>query len=185
MQKRILFCATVDYHFSSFHLPYMKWFKDQGWEVHVAAAGKMDLPFTDQKFDIPIVRSPFNRNNIKAYDQLKKIIDQNDYKMIHCHTPMGGVLARLAARQARKMGTKIIYTAHGFHFCKGAPLANWLLYYPIEKTLSRLTDCLITINTEDYQLAKKKFKAEKIEHVHGVGVNTEVFKPVGKNKNNS
>lgn len=180
MQKRILFCATVDYHFSSFHLPYMKWFKDQGWEVHVAAAGKINLPFTDQKFDIPIVRSPFNRNNIKAYNQLKKIIDQNDYKMIHCHTPMGGVLARLAARQARKMGTKIIYTAHGFHFCKGAPLANWLLYYPIEKTLSRFTDCLITINTEDYQLAKRRFKAEKIEHVHGVGVNTEVFKPVGE-----
>ena len=93
---------------------------------------------------------------------------------------MGGVLARLAARTARKNGTKVIYTAHGFHFCKGAPLANWLLYYPIEKTLAHFTDCLITINTEDYQLAKRHFKAEKIEHVHGVGVNTDKFKPVGE-----
>src|SRR4051794_13239116 len=180
MQKRILFCATVDYHFSSFHLPYMKWFKDQGWEVHVAAAGKKDLPGAGEKFVIPIARSPFNRNNIKAYEELKKIIDQNDYKMIHCHTPMGGVLARLAAREVRKKGTKVIYTAHGFHFCKGAPLANWLLYYPIEKTLALFTDCLITINTEDYQLAKRRFKAKKIEHVHGVGVNADKFKPVGE-----
>ncbi|MCQ6275277.1 glycosyltransferase family 4 protein [Bacillus sp. V3B] len=180
MQKRVLFCATVDYHFSSFHLPYMKWFKDQGWEVHVAAAGSMDLPFTDQKFDIPIARSPFNSRNIKAYAELKNIIDHNHYKIIHCHTPMGGVLARLAARRARKNGTKVIYTAHGFHFCKGAPLANWLLYYPIEKNLAKYTDCLITINTEDYQLAKKRFKVETIEHVHGVGVNTDTFKPIGE-----
>ena len=125
-------------------------------------------------------RSPFKRNNINAYRELKEIIDQNNYKIIHCHTPMGGVLARLAARKARKNGTKVIYTAHGFHFCKGAPLANWLLYYPIEKTLAHFTDCLITINTEDYQLAKRRFKAEKIEHVHGVGVNTDIFKPVGE-----
>ena len=89
-------------------------------------------------------------------------------------------LLALAARAARKNGTKVIYTAHGFHFCKGAPLANWLLYYPIEKTLAHFTDCLITINTEDYQLAKRRFKVEKIEHVHGVGVNADKFKPVGE-----
>ena len=180
MQKRVLFCATVDFHFSSFHLPYMKWFKEQGWEVHVAAFGDMELPFTDKKFNIPIERSPFKSKNIKAYRELKEIIDQNNYQIIHCHTPMGGVLARLAARTARKNGTKVIYTAHGFHFCKGAPLANWLLYYPIEKTLAHFTDCLITINTEDYQLAKRRFKAKKIEHVHGVGVNADKFKPVGE-----
>ena len=71
---------------------------------------------------------------------------------------MGGVLARLAAREARKKGTKVIYTAHGFHFCKGAPLENWMLYYPIEKRLAHYTDCLITINEEDYQLSKKTFQ---------------------------
>ncbi|WP_338453370.1 glycosyltransferase family 4 protein [Niallia oryzisoli] len=184
MQKRVLLCATVDYHFSSFHLPYMKWFKDQGWEVHVAAFGDMDLPFTDKKFNIPIERSPFKGKNLLAYQQLKKIIDEHQYQIIHCHTPMGGVLARLASRAARKSGTKVIYTAHGFHFCKGAPAANWLLYYPIEKTLARFTDCLITINSEDYQLAKERLPAVKIEHVHGVGVDTERFKPIGEEQRN-
>jgi len=92
---------------------------------------------------------------------------------------MGGVLSRLAARHARKKHTKVIYTAHGFHFCKGASWKNWLVYYPIEKWLSRYTDCLITINEEDYQLAvNHHFKANQIEHVHGVGVNTEAYTPI-------
>ncbi|RLL42755.1 glycosyltransferase family 1 protein [Oceanobacillus piezotolerans] len=179
MEKKILFCATVDYHFKAFHLPYMRWFKEQGWEVEVAASGEMELPYTDRKYNIPIQRSPFRRENIVAYKMLKKIVDNYDYDIIHCHTPLGGVLARLAARGQRKNGTKVIYTAHGFHFCKGAPLANWMIYYPIERFLSKYTDTLITINQEDYQLATKhRFHAGVIEHVHGVGVDTDRFKPI-------
>jgi glycosyltransferase EpsD len=180
MADSILFCATVDYHFKAFHLPYMKWFKEQGWEVHVAASGEIDLPFTDVKYNIPIQRSPFNPKNMEAYSELKEIIDKNHYKIIHCHTPMGGVLARLAARSARTRGTNVIYTAHGFHFCKGAPWKNWVMYYPIEKWLASHTDCLITINEEDYNLAKNNFKVPFIEHVHGVGVDTNVYKPISK-----
>lgn len=179
VKKKVLFCATVDYHFKSFHLPYLKWFKEQGWEVHVAAQGDLILPFVDKKFNIPVQRSPFQKMNFKAYKELKKIINESHYKIIHCHTPMGGVLTRLAAINARKQGTKVIYTAHGFHFCKGAPSINWLFYYPIEKFLSLATDCLITINKEDYLLAKShRFKAKSIKHIHGVGVNVEKFKPV-------
>lgn len=178
---KILFCATVDYHFKAFHLPIMEWFKQQGWEVHIAAKGELDLPFVDRKFNLPIERSPIRLNNIKAHRELKAIIKQHDYQIIHCHTPMGGVLARLAAQSARRKGTKLIYTAHGFHFCRGASLLNWMLYYPIEKWLSGLTDCLITINDEDYSLAvTKDFKAARIAHVHGVGVNTAHYKPVTK-----
>jgi glycosyltransferase EpsD len=181
MHKKVLFCATVDIHFKAFHLPYLKWFKDQGWEVHVAACGDMELPFVDKKYNIPIQRSPFNKMNLRAYQKLKEIIDKNQYKIIHCHTPMGGVLTRLAARSARKSGSKVIYTAHGFHFCKGSPLINWALYYPIEKTLSQYTDCLMTINEEDYSLAvNHHFKAKLIKHVHGVGVDTDIFHPVGQ-----
>lgn len=178
MQKKVLFCATVDIHFKAFHLPYLKWFKEQGWEVHVAAAGDIELPYVDQKYNIPIQRSPFRKENMVAFRRLKSIIEKNKYDIIHCHTPMGGVLTRLAAKRARKSGTKVLYTAHGFHFCKGAPYINWLLYYPIERGLSRLTDCLITINQEDYNLALNHgFKANAIKHVHGVGVNTDIFKP--------
>ncbi|UTR13080.1 glycosyltransferase family 4 protein [Evansella sp. LMS18] len=158
----------------------MKWFKEQGWEVHVAAAGKTTLPFTDRKFNITIQRSPFKTDNLRAYRELKAIIQENDYQIIHCHTPLGGVLARLAAREARKRGTKVLYTAHGFHFCKGSSSVNWAVYYPIERFLSRYTDCLITINDEDYLLATNhKFNAGEIKQIHGVGVDTERFKPAG------
>lgn len=90
---------------------------------------------------------------------------------------MGSVVARLAARHARKNGTRVIYTAHGFHFFKGAPLINWLLFYPVEKYLAKYTDTLITINKEDYELAKSKFsgKCKDIEYVPGVGIDTKKF----------
>ncbi|MFJ8352983.1 glycosyltransferase family 4 protein [Bacillus paramycoides] len=179
MSKKILFCATVDYHFKAFHLPYLKWFADQGWEVHVAANGNIHLPYVNQKYNIPLQRSPLRIQNFHAYKKLKSIIHQNRYNIIHCHTPMGGVIARLAARKARQQGTKVIYTAHGFHFCKGAPFINWLLYYPIERSLATNTDCLITINQEDYNLAvKHRFQAKDIKLVHGVGVDIERFTPV-------
>ncbi len=179
MSKKVLFCATVDYHFKAFHLPHMKRFQEQGWEVHVAASGNMELPYTDEKYNIPIQRSPFHIRNISAYRVLKKLIEENNYDIIHCHTPVGGVLARLAARRVRKVGTKVLYTAHGFHFCKGAPLLSWMLYYPIERMFARYTDCLITINEEDYKRAVNHgFRAKRIEHVHGVGIDTERFKPV-------
>lgn len=178
MVDKILFTATVDSHIKHFHLPYLKWFKEQGFQVHVASRGKENIPYADFKWDIPFSRSPFNKDNIRAYKELKKIIDTNNYRLIHCHTPVGGVLTRLAARRARKKGTKVIYTAHGFHFYKGAPLKNWLLYYPVEKWLARYTDCLITINEEDYELARKKrFQAGSIKKVDGVGVDINRFKP--------
>jgi glycosyltransferase involved in cell wall biosynthesis len=109
--------------------------------------------------------------NIEAYKQIKTLIQKNRYEFIHCHSPIGGLCGRLAGRAT---GTKVIYTAHGFHFFKGAPLINWLLYYPIERFLARYTDVLITINKEDYAIAKK-FKAKKVKYVPGVGVDTKRF----------
>lgn len=179
VSKKVLFCATVDYHFKAFHLPYLKWFSEQGWEVHVAANGNIHLPYVTRKYNIPIQRSPLSIQNIHAYKKLKSIIDQNKYHIIHCHTPMGGVIARLAAQKARQQGTKVIYTAHGFHFCKGSPYMNWLLYYPIERILASHTDCLITINQEDYDLAvKHRFPVRDIKLVHGVGIDVQRFTPV-------
>ena len=181
--KKVLFVATVTRHINAFHIPYLKWFKEQGYEVHVASNGDEKIEYCDKHFNLPFERFPLKVNNIKTYKELKKIIDDNNSEIVHCHAPVGGVLARLAARKARKKGTRVIYTAHGFHFYKGAPLLNWIIYYPIEKFLSRYTDCLITINQEDYELAKKRFKkAKQIEYVHGVGVDSEKFKKENLNK---
>lgn len=176
--KKILFAATVTDHFYYFHLPYLRYFHDSGWEVHVAGKGNRDLPDCDFRYDIPFERSPFSSGNLRAYRLLKEIIDNNDFDIIHCHTPMGGLLTRIAASSKRKEGTKVIYTAHGFHFFKGAPFLNWLVYYPIEWLMSGKTDYLITINDEDYNFAEKHFSKTKVIHVDGVGYNNDLFFPV-------
>jgi len=176
--NKVLFVATIDQHIRHFHYPYLEWFKNNDYEVHVASNGEEKLLHVDKKYNIPFERSPFRINNIKAYKQLKSLIEKNNYKIVHCHTPVGGVITRLASISARKKGLKVVYTAHGFHFYKGAPLKNWLLYYPVEKILSRVTDVLITINEEDYVLAiNKKFKAKRIEYIKGVGIDLKKFIP--------
>ena len=170
---KVLFIATVTEHINAFHLPYLKWFKGQGWEIHVATHGDDDVLYCDKKHNISIERSPFRLGNIKAYFELRSILKAEKFDIIHGHTPMGGMLARLCGKSYRKSGTRVIYTAHGFHFYKGASLINWLLYYPIEKLLSRYTNDLININHEDYDLAKRKMKAKRVHYVPGVGIDVE------------
>lgn len=128
--------------------------------------------------EINFNRNPFSKDNFFAYKEIKKLINQNSFKLIHCHTPVAAMLVRLAAKKARKHGTKVIYTAHGFHFFKGAPIKNWILFYPIERWLARYTDVLITINKEDYNRAKKSFKAGSVEYIPGVGIDTKKFSEV-------
>lgn len=174
-KKKVLFVATITEHISQFHQPHLKFFQSQKYETNVASNGKQDIKFCDKHFDINFKRFPINIANIKAYKKLKNIIDENEYELIHCHTPVGGLLTRLAARKARKNGTKVIYTAHGFHFYKGAPILNWIIYYPIEKFLSKYTDAIITINKEDYKIAKEKFHSKQLYYIPGVGVEKEKF----------
>lgn len=125
--------------------------------------------------DIGLNRNPTSKDNIVAYREIKRLIDKYSFDIIHCHTPVAAMLVRIAARNSRKNGTRVIYTAHGFHFYKGAPLKNWFLFYPVEWWLARYTDVLITINSEDYKMAKKNLKAKSIRYIPGVGVDIGKF----------
>ena len=175
--KKILFFATIHKHFLAFHIPYIKWFKDHGYEVHVAANGMegVPVPYADNQFEICIERNPFKLANITAWKQLKKLIEDEHYEMVTCHTAMGGVIGRLAGKDARKKwGLKMLYTAHGFHFFKGAPKKYWMMYYPMEKFLSRYTDAIITINQGDYDMVNTHgFKNKYTFKIPGIGINTE------------
>jgi glycosyltransferase EpsD len=172
-KSKVLFTSHTA-NFSKFNRPFMRMLKEQGYEVHYASAGEEEVLDCDKHFTIPFERSPFKFNNLRAIWRLKKIIDTEHYDIIHTHTPMGSVVTRLAAQKARKNGTRVFYTAHGFHFFTGAPLANWLIYYPIEKIMARFTDMLITINKEDYERAKKKFSTS-VRYVAGVGIDPNKF----------
>lgn len=119
--------------------------------------------------NIAFARSPFELSNIQAYRQLKAIIAAEKFDLIHCHTPTVSMMTRLAARKTRKQGSIVMYTAHGFHFHNAAPKKNWLLYYPIEKHLSRYCDYIVTINQEDYNRAKT-FHCDNVRYIPSVGV---------------
>ena len=121
-------------------------------------------------------RNPLAPANVKAKMQLSELIKKEKFDIVHCNTPVGGLLGRICAKEQNV--PYIIYQAHGFHFWKGAPLKNWLLYYPVEKWLAKKTDVLITINKEDYELAEKKFKPKKVEYVPGVGLDVKKFSRV-------
>jgi len=130
-------------------------------------------------FSLSCSRSPFSKGNLNAIGQVRRLVEKENYDIVHCHTPNASIITRLACRKLRKKkGLRVFYTAHGFHFYKGAPIKNWLLYYPVEKFCSRFTDKLITINQEDYELAKNKFRAGEICYVPGVGTDLSKFENV-------
>lgn len=194
--KKVLMLASVASMIDQFNMQNIDILQEQGYEVHVAANFEQGSTSSNERVEqfkkelkeknISYFQIDFSRNvsnipqNIKAYKQIKKLLKDNKYEFIHCHSPIGGVCGRLAAKVTN---TKVIYTAHGFHFYKGAPKLNWIIYYPIEKALSYITDVLITINKEDYELAKKKMKAKEVQYVPGVGVDTNKFDKVVIDKN--
>lgn len=180
--KKVLYTSTVvKTHIMQFHTAIFRLLKENGYEVSVAARNDYEfpcecsIPCIDHYYDVPFSRKPVRFSNIRAYRLLKEIIADGEYDIIHCHTPVAGVLTRLAAKAVRKQSPRIIYTAHGFHFFKGAPFYYWLVFYPAEKLCAHFTDTLITINKEDYKFALRHLKPGKVELVNGVGVDIQRF----------
>ncbi len=186
---KILYVTTVSSTINAFFKAHIEMLVNDGHTVELAS--NEDLPIDDfyetlgcKYHQISFSRSPLTIDNIKAYRQLKNVIKNGEYDIVHCHTPNASVITRLVCRKFRKnTGLKVFYTAHGFHFYKGAPKLNWLVYYPIEKICSRFTDKLITINKEDFELAKNKFKAKSVHYVPGVGIDLSRFENVQVDRN--
>lgn len=141
-------------------------------------APKITCEYPVDFYNAEIYRNPFNLKEVwRAFKNACNELKKGDYVGIHCNTPIGGLVGRLAGKRCGI--SKVIYTAHGFHFYKGAPMLNWLLYYPVEKWLARYTDAMITINQEDYSLARRKMKLRnggKVYYVPGVGIDTSQYK---------
>ena len=174
--KKVLYTASVvKTHIMQFHVPVLKLLKEFGFTTYVAAKNDYDnlseclIPYCDHFINIDFARSPFSLKNIKALKELKELINKEHFDIIHCHTPTVSILTRIASRNARKKGSKVIYTAHGFHFYEGAPLLNWF-YYPIEKHFSKDADIIAVVNEGDYKIASEKFHCKKIIKIPGMGI---------------
>ncbi len=190
--KKALVYASVASMIQQFNMDNIRILLSMGYEVHVACNMEQGSTIPQEKIlslkqeldamrvkihHIPIPRKITALKLIwKSYKITKKLLDEQNYALVHCHSPIGSIICRLANLKSKNYKTtRMIYTAHGFHFFKGGPLTSWFLFYPIEKHLSRYTDTLITINNEDYELARNKFKAQNVVKVPGVGVDTQKY----------
>lgn len=188
MVKRVLMVASVPSMIGCFNMNNIYTLLELGYKVDVACdfkdtsvwpTDRVELLKKDlSKLNIKLIQLDFSRSPFRvdrhtvAYRKVIRLIEKRQYLFIHTHTPIASAIVRMAAR---KSNTKVIYTAHGFHFYQGAPFINWAMFYPIERVLSRWTDVLITINKEDFKRAKNSFKAKKTYYVPGVGVDVDLF----------
>ncbi len=180
MSRNALIVATISGFIKPFEMNDISILQGKGYTVHVATnIAEKDKTFFQSRgvilHQIDFERFPFKSNNFRAIKSIQRIIEDNDISLVHCHTPVGGVIARLAAKKFRKKGCKVIYTVHGLQFYKGAPKKDWLIYYPVEKYLSRYSDAIITINHEDYDIVREKFNCKTVYYSPGVGVDLEMF----------
>lgn len=180
--SKILFISNISNRITTFvkgsiaaaHSLDMNFYQAANWQN----ADQSQIDTDEKAYDIkiksvPISRNPLTKTNLTAYKELVAFIKKEKIDYIHCNTPTGGILGRLTGKKCNVK--KVIYQAHGFHFYKGAPKKNWIVYYPIEKWLAHYTDALITINSEDFELAKTKLKLRKngkVYYVPGVGIDT-------------
>lgn len=192
MEKRVLILASVASMIGQFNRDNISLLQEMGYKVDVACNFKNGSTFSEESakqlkkelieqgvrcFHVDFSRSPVQiGKHVQCYHTVKRLMLENQYLFCHCHSPIGGAIARIAGHATK---TKIIYTAHGFHFFKGASVLNWAIYYPIELLLSYWTNCLITINKEDYYRAKYKFHAKKTVYIPGVGIDSNKFQNLG------
>ncbi len=187
-KKKVLMAASVASMIDQFNMPNIRLLLELGYEVHVACnflegntcdAGRIiklkkrlrEMSVLYYQWDCPR-KMILAKACIKAYRQLLELAERQHFAWIHCHSPIGGALVRIVAHQC---GIRVIYTAHGFHFYQGAPLKNWLLYYPVEKLLSYWTDVLVTVNQEDLRFARRNLNAKKVYRIPGVGIDLAPF----------
>ncbi|QUA54406.1 glycosyltransferase family 4 protein [Aristaeella lactis] len=183
MAKRILITCT-DSMMKQFLEPHVRNLAENGYEVEIACSEvlnrmtevRQDLERLVPVHQLHLKRSPLAVSNARGYRELKKLIDSGRYDLIWTNEPVMGVVTRMAARKARKQGTRVMYMVHGFHFYKGAPLPNWMLFCPVERMMASKADCICTINREDYARARK-MRTPRAAYIHGVGIDTDRLRP--------
>lgn len=177
--KKILYVTTVSSTVNAFLVPHIKRLIKEGYQVDCAFSinkplDKSLLELGVRQYEVPFSRSPLSIGNFKAFKELIKIQKENNYDIVHVHTPVASIFGRLLKVKFPKL--KTIYTAHGYHFLKGGSKLGWLLYYPIEKIMAKFTDVTININSEDYEITKSKLKPKKCYFINGVGLDLNSYR---------
>lgn len=177
--KKILYVTTISNTINAFLVPHIEHLIKLGYSVHIGCniLSEIDsrlIEYGVKVYNIEFSRNPMNINNLRCIKKIREIQEKEKYDVVHVHTPNASFITRLALRKEK---VKIIYTCHGFHFYKGAPIVNWFLYYPLERIAGRWTDTLITINNEDFKVSKNLKLREYGNRflMNGVGIEEEKY----------
>jgi glycosyltransferase involved in cell wall biosynthesis len=177
---KLLVVTTVPITIRSFLLPLIEHCQSLGWQVDGMAQGiegdRDCVETCDRIYDIQWSRNVFDPRNLwVGVSRVKQVVAQEDYDLVHVHTPIAAFVTRYALRNNRK--TKVIYTAHGFHFYRGGNALKNFIFLSLEKLAGAWTDYLITINREDEAAAKKYnfLTADRIYYTRGIGVDTDYY----------
>lgn len=172
--KKILFVASTTSHIINFHLPYLKKFKDLGWQVDVVANRQEPIMHADNTYALNITKKILSRGNLEAICELSRIIKKEEYDIISVHTTLAAVITRLAALKARNKKSKIVNTVHGFLFCKNQPFYKNAIYFTVEVMLAPLCNKILTMNREDFEIASKYMKSKDgVYNIPGIGIELE------------
>lgn len=190
MTKKILISTALSGFVKAFLEKDVLILQSMGYEVHFASNNTIDgekyIPYFE-KMGIVFHQvdfssnNPFSRNTLNCLRQFSDILKQEGFDAVHIHTPIPGVIGRIAANKYRRKGTKVLYTTHGFYFHKKSDIKTKLIYKTVEIIMSAMTDAVITINKEDYEAAKRML-CKNVFLIPGMGVDIMRFRNVEVNR---
>lgn len=170
--SKVMLICTTDNMIWQFLLPHIEDLKKYGAEVDCICSktgfwfDELRDKFGLNMIEVSMERSPLKIKNWKAYKTLKRLQKQNNYNLIYCQQPVGGLLGRLIGK---KFKIPVIYTAHGFFFFKGNSKIKNFIFKNAEKYLAKYTDALITMNNEDFS-ACQNWKCKNVFKINGIGI---------------
>lgn len=181
MKKKILFCASTTTHIKNFHLPYLKAFHESNYEVWVASNKNESIPYADKVIALPFRKSFINLQNIKAMIAVRKILRDESFTIVSTHTTLASAIVRTAILLLhKKCRPKVFNTSHGYLFHENDGLKKWVYLLP-EKICAHVTDVLMVMNHEDYDIAQKhKLYKDRLYYINGMGIDLMRFTSVSQ-----
>ena len=178
----VLITASTFSHIMNFHLPYLRRFRELGWQVHVACGGAMrDIPFADVTTVLPLEKKMSSPANFRAAKLLRGMMEREHYDLVIAHTSLAAFFTRWAARGMHDR-PGIINVMHGYLFTDETPAAKKLLLTKAELLTAPQTDLVLTMNAWDTRWAVEHCAAARVEEIPGMGVDLSRFRAAGETR---
>lgn len=176
--RKILFVASTLSHIENFHLPYLEYFKENNYIVHVMGKpnNKSGIPYISKIIPINFEKNMFSISNYFNSIKIARTIKDENYDVINIHTSLASFFTRLGIMLLSKKPTLVINTVHGYLFDDNSPFIKRTIMLLAEKFTRSVTDIIITMNSSDYKIATEhKLYKNSIYSTNGMGIDLTLF----------